>query len=79
MGVEVRLLQGNEACVHGAMHAGMKFFAGYPITPSTEIAEISSLLLPKAKGSFIQMEEKRYIQKRKQGYKYKFSRRDSIL
>ena len=35
MGVEVRLLQGNEACVHGAMHAGMKFFAGYPITPST--------------------------------------------
>lgn len=57
MGVEVRLLQGNEACVHGAMHAGMKFFAGYPITPSTEIAEISSLLLPKAKGSFIQMED----------------------
>ena len=57
MGVEVRLLQGNEACVHGAMHAGMKFFAGYPITPSTEIAEISSLLLPKVKGNFIQMED----------------------
>ena len=57
MGVEVRLLQGNEACVHGAIHAGMKFFAGYPITPSTEIAEISSLLLPKVKGNFIQMED----------------------
>lgn len=57
MGLEVRLLQGNEACVHGAIYAGMKFFAGYPITPSTEIAEISSLILPKAKGSFVQMED----------------------
>lgn len=57
MAVKVKLLQGNEACVHGAIHAGMKFFAGYPITPSTEIAEISSLMLPKVKGTFIQMED----------------------
>lgn len=52
-----KLLQGNEACVQGAIYAGMRFFAGYPITPSTEIAELSSLLLPKIKGKFIQMED----------------------
>ena len=33
------LMQGNEAVVEGAIAAGMRFFAGYPITPSTEIAE----------------------------------------
>ena len=53
----IKLLQGNEACVHGAIYAGMNFFAGYPITPSTEIAEVSSELLPKNKGKFIQMED----------------------
>lgn len=53
----IRLLQGNEACVQGAIYAGMTFFAGYPITPSTEIAELSSLLLPKINGRFIQMED----------------------
>lgn len=57
MGIKAKLLQGNEACVHGAIHAGMKFFAGYPITPSTEIAEISALMLPRVKGTFIQMED----------------------
>lgn len=51
------LMQGNEACVNGALYAGMKFFAGYPITPSTEIAELSALLLPKIGGKFIQMED----------------------
>ena len=34
--------QGNEACVRGALYAGLNFFAGYPITPSTEIAELLS-------------------------------------
>lgn len=57
MGRKVKLLQGNEACVHGALYAGMNFFAGYPITPSTEIAEVSSELLPKIGGKFIQMED----------------------
>lgn len=57
MAIRAKLLQGNEACVHGAIHAGMKFFAGYPITPSTEIAEISSLMLPRVRGTFIQMED----------------------
>ena len=51
------LVQGNEACVEGALAAGMRFFAGYPITPSTEIAEISSQKLPKLGGKFIQMED----------------------
>lgn len=51
------LMQGNEACVHGAIYAGMKFYSGYPITPSTEIAEISAELLPFNEGAFIQMED----------------------
>ena len=54
---EYKLVQGNEACVEGALAAGMRFFAGYPITPSTEIAEISSQKLPKLGGKFIQMED----------------------
>ncbi len=51
------LLHGNEACAMGALAAGMKFFAGYPITPSTEIAEFLSVELPKIGGTFIQMED----------------------
>lgn len=53
----VRLMQGNEACVEGAIAAGMRFFAGYPITPSTEIAEGSSEKLPQVGGKFVQMED----------------------
>ena len=51
------LLQGNEACVLGALKAGMRFYGGYPITPSSEIAEQSSIMLPKVGGKFIQMED----------------------
>lgn len=51
------LMQGNEACVEGAIKAGMKFYAGYPISPASEIAEISSVKLPKVSGKFIQMED----------------------
>ena len=51
------LMQGNEACVEGAIACGMRFFAGYPITPSTEIAEYCALRLPMVKGHFIQMED----------------------
>lgn len=54
---ELKLMQGNEACVMGAIHAGMRFYSGYPITPSTEIAELSAELLPKYGGKFIQMED----------------------
>ena len=51
------LMQGNEACVEGAIAAGMRFYAGYPITPSTEIAETSAKRLPEVGGAFIQMED----------------------
>ena len=51
------LMQGNEACVRGAIAGGMTFYAGYPITPSTEIAELCSQELPKIGGKFIQMED----------------------
>jgi len=51
------LMQGNEAVAYGALDAGVDFFAGYPITPSTEIAEILAAELPKRNGAFIQMED----------------------
>ncbi|MDK2919116.1 MAG: 2-oxoglutarate/2-oxoacid ferredoxin oxidoreductase subunit alpha [Candidatus Petromonas sp.] len=54
---KVKLMQGNEACVEGAIAAGMRFYGGYPITPSTEIAEISAVKLPAVGGKFIQMED----------------------
>ena len=54
---DIRLMQGNEACALGALHAGVRFYAGYPITPSTEIAEIMAEELPKYGGKFIQMED----------------------
>jgi len=52
-----KLMQGNEACTLGALAAGLEFFAGYPITPSTEIAELCAEELPKIGGKFIQMED----------------------
>jgi 2-oxoglutarate ferredoxin oxidoreductase subunit alpha len=51
------LLQGNEAIVEGALAAGCRFFAGYPITPATEISEVMSYRLPAVDGAFIQMED----------------------
>ena len=53
----IRFIQGNEVCVEGALYAGLDFFAGYPITPSTEIAEHLSSRLPQKGGKFIQMED----------------------
>ena len=53
----IKLLQGNEACAEGALLAGVKFFAGYPITPSSEIAENMARELPKIGGKFMQMED----------------------
>lgn len=57
MSKKVAFLQGNEAAAHGAIYAGCNFFAGYPITPSTEVAEVCSVELPKVGGKFIQMED----------------------
>src|SRR4030065_2833328 len=50
-------MNGNEACAEGALAAGCRFFAGYPITPSTEIAEHLAERLPETGGIFIQMED----------------------
>ena len=54
---KVLLMQGNQACAEGAVAAGVTFFAGYPITPSTEIAESLAKRLPEIGGKFIQMED----------------------
>jgi 2-oxoglutarate ferredoxin oxidoreductase subunit alpha len=54
---KVKLLQGNEAIVEGAIVAGCRFYAGYPITPASEISEQMSVRLPEVDGTFIQMED----------------------
>ncbi len=50
-------MMGNEACVEGAIAAGVRFFAGYPITPASEIAELMAVRLPQVGGCFVQMED----------------------
>ena len=57
MAKKVAFMQGNEAAAQGALYAGCTFFGGYPITPSTEVAEVMSIELPKINGKFIQMED----------------------
>jgi len=57
MNPNIKFVQGNEACVEGALYAGLDFFAGYPITPSTEIMEHLAARLPRQGGKFIQMED----------------------
>jgi 2-oxoglutarate ferredoxin oxidoreductase subunit alpha len=54
---EIRFAIGNEAIVEGAIVAGARFYAGYPITPSSEIADIASIRLPQEGGVFVQMED----------------------
>jgi len=53
----INFWQGNQACAEAAIAAGCRFFAGYPITPASEIAEIMSQKLPKIGGTYIQMED----------------------
>ncbi|MFW9931155.1 MAG: 2-oxoacid:acceptor oxidoreductase subunit alpha [Candidatus Thorarchaeota archaeon] len=55
--VEAHYWQGNQACAEGALAAGCRFFAGYPITPASEIAEIMSQALPRIGGTYLQMED----------------------
>ncbi len=57
MSSTLRNLQGNAACALGAIAAGCRFYAGYPITPSSEIAEWMAAELPRVEGVFIQMED----------------------
>jgi len=52
-----RFMMGDIACVEGAIAAGCRFFAGYPITPATEIAEGMARRLPQVGGVYIQMED----------------------
>lgn len=54
---EKRFIEGNIAIVEGALAAGARFYAGYPISPSSEIAEYSSQMLPKVGGLYVQMED----------------------
>jgi len=54
---DIHFVQGNDAVVMAAMYADLDFFAGYPITPSTEIAELLAYRLPIKGGKFIQMED----------------------
>ncbi|RUM90982.1 MAG: 2-oxoacid:acceptor oxidoreductase subunit alpha [Thermovibrio sp.] len=54
---KLELKYGNHACAEAAILAGCRFYAGYPITPSSEIAERMAELLPKYGGAFIQMED----------------------
>lgn len=53
----IEFWQGNQACAEAAIVAGCRFFAGYPITPASEIAEIMSVELPKIGGIYLQMED----------------------
>ncbi len=53
----IRNLQGNHACALAAVAAGCRFYAGYPITPSSEVAERMAAELPRVGGTFIQMED----------------------
>ncbi|RZN47552.1 2-oxoacid:acceptor oxidoreductase subunit alpha [archaeon] len=57
LGPSQQFIQGDKACVYGALLAGCRFFAGYPITPATEIAEEMSRLLPRLGGTYLQMED----------------------
>jgi 2-oxoglutarate ferredoxin oxidoreductase subunit alpha len=54
---QAKVIQGNEACVEGALYAGCRFFAGYPITPASEIMELMSKRIWLYEGSFMQMED----------------------
>jgi 2-oxoglutarate ferredoxin oxidoreductase subunit alpha len=57
LGDSTQFIQGDKAFVYGALLAGCRFFAGYPITPATEVAEEMSKLLPLLGGTYVQMED----------------------
>ncbi len=57
MNNRVQFIQGDEAAAYGALYAGCNFFAGYPITPASEIAEVLAKELPKSNGYYVQMED----------------------
>jgi 2-oxoglutarate ferredoxin oxidoreductase subunit alpha len=56
-GAKMLLMSGNEASAVGALHAGCRFFAGYPITPSSEILHFLSQWMPRVGGYLVQTED----------------------
>lgn len=57
LGKKVQFILGDMACVYGGILAGCSFFGGYPITPASEVAEGMARMLPRVKGTYIQMED----------------------
>jgi len=57
LGDKVQFIQGDMAVAYGGLLAGVSFFGGYPITPASEVAEGIARMLPRVKGTFIQMED----------------------
>ena len=57
MSNNIKFIQGNEVCAEAALYAGLNFYAGYPITPSSEITETLAYRLPQIGGKFLQMED----------------------
>ena len=57
MNSNVKFIQGNEVCAEAALYAGLDFFAGYPITPSSEITEVLAYRMPQLGKKFLQMED----------------------
>ncbi len=57
MSENIKFVQGNEACAEAALYAGLDFYAGYPITPSSEITEFLASRLPQIGAKFMQMED----------------------
>ena len=57
LGDKVQFIQGDMAVCYGGVLAGVSFFGGYPITPASEVAEGMARLMPRVKGTFIQMED----------------------
>ncbi len=56
-GEPMLLMSGNELCAVAALHAGCRFFAGYPITPSSEVLHLLSEWMPKVGGYLVQTED----------------------
>ena len=57
LGNKIQFILGDTACVYGALLAGCSFFGGYPITPASEVTEGMARMLPRVKGTYIQMED----------------------
>jgi len=57
LGKKIQFILGDTACVYGGLLAGCSFFGGYPITPASEVTEGMARMLPRVKGTYMQMED----------------------